>query len=213
MNAQVPLTSAKEALIRSAERLIAERGLDAVSDREIAREAGQRNNSAVQYHFGDRAGLINAILDYRMIPLNDIRFSMIAELEEKGEYEVSNLVTILVKPYINQMKELAGETAYFSLMSQLSLRGSEMMGGLESARNSAVLKLIDMLAEKLPELEREELLERLGYMAKLVIHMAADWDRESRKNPQQWNSSYLELQAERLVCFLSGGMKQPGARQ
>ncbi|MRI34050.1 hypothetical protein EOPP23_13720 [Endozoicomonas sp. OPT23] len=212
MNAQVPLTSAKEALIRSAERLIAERGIDAVSDREIAREAGQRNNSAVQYHFGDRAGLISAILDYRMVPLNEQRFSMMAELEERGEYDVSDLVSILVMPYINQLNELAGETAYFSLMSQLSLRGSDLMGGLDSARNSAILKLMDMIAINQPEIQRDELLERLGYMAKLVIHMASDWDKASRKDPQQWSSDYLELQAKGLISFMAGGMQQPGVR-
>ncbi len=212
MNAQVSLTSAKEALIRSAERLIAERGIDAVSDREIAREAGQRNNSAVQYHFGDRAGLIGAILDYRMVPLNEQRFIMMAELEERGSYEISDLVSVLIKPYINQLNDLVGETAYFSLMSQLSLRGSSLLGGLNSARNSAVLKLLEMFADQQPEIKREELLERLGYMAKLVIHMASDWDKCCRENPEQWTTNYLEIQAKGLIGFMTGGMQQPGVR-
>jgi AcrR family transcriptional regulator len=41
----------ERALISAAERLYAERGVDAVSMREITREAGQKNSSAFQYHF------------------------------------------------------------------------------------------------------------------------------------------------------------------
>ena len=42
--------------------MIARRGLEAVSLREINAEAGVANASAVQYHYGGRAGLIRAIL-------------------------------------------------------------------------------------------------------------------------------------------------------
>ena len=51
------MASARELIIVAAERLIAERGVD-VPLRDIAAAAGQRNNSAVQYHFGSRDGLI-----------------------------------------------------------------------------------------------------------------------------------------------------------
>ena len=57
---------AKEAMIEVAEKLIGERGLDNVSMRDVASYAGQRNNSAVQYHFGSRDGLITQILRRRL---------------------------------------------------------------------------------------------------------------------------------------------------
>lgn len=59
----------KEKILLAAERLFAERGFG-VSLREIAVAAGQRNHSAVQYHFGDKTGLIDALYAYRMTPLN-----------------------------------------------------------------------------------------------------------------------------------------------
>ena len=49
-------------LISAGERLFAERGIEVVSMREITRAAGQRNATALQYHFGDRRGLVRAIL-------------------------------------------------------------------------------------------------------------------------------------------------------
>ena len=50
----------KTAILTAAERMIAERGVD-VPLREIGAAADQRNNSAVQYHFKTRAGLVEAI--------------------------------------------------------------------------------------------------------------------------------------------------------
>ena len=49
-------------LIRTALELFADRGLDNVSLREIGVAAGQGNNAAVQYYFGDRDGLLKAII-------------------------------------------------------------------------------------------------------------------------------------------------------
>ena len=48
-------------LVLAAERLFALHGIDGVSLRQIASEAGSANNSAVHYHFGSKEGLIGAI--------------------------------------------------------------------------------------------------------------------------------------------------------
>ena len=51
--------SPRDALRRSAEQLFAAHGVDGVSLRQITREAGQRNTTALQYHFGSRDGLLH----------------------------------------------------------------------------------------------------------------------------------------------------------
>jgi len=53
-------------LRRTAERLFAAHGLDGVSLRQITRDAGQRNSTALQYHFGSRDGLVRAVLDHHL---------------------------------------------------------------------------------------------------------------------------------------------------
>jgi AcrR family transcriptional regulator len=40
--------------------------LDGVSLRQITRDAGQRNSTALQYHFGSRDGLVRAVLDHHL---------------------------------------------------------------------------------------------------------------------------------------------------
>jgi AcrR family transcriptional regulator len=49
------------ALMKAAEKLIAEKGIHNVSISQIVKEAGQKNESALQYHFKNLQGLINAI--------------------------------------------------------------------------------------------------------------------------------------------------------
>jgi AcrR family transcriptional regulator len=53
-------------LRRTAERLFAAHGVDGVSLRQITREAGQRNSTAVGYHFGSRDGLLRAVLEHHL---------------------------------------------------------------------------------------------------------------------------------------------------
>jgi len=52
--------------VLAAERLFAIHGIDGVSLRQIAAEAGSANNSAVHYHFGSKEGLIGAIFGHRL---------------------------------------------------------------------------------------------------------------------------------------------------
>lgn len=71
--------STREQLLDAAEKLFVEQGLDTVSVRAILREAGQRNQSALQYHFGSRDGLINALVDRRMSQLEARRSALVDE--------------------------------------------------------------------------------------------------------------------------------------
>ncbi|MFF7244571.1 TetR/AcrR family transcriptional regulator [Embleya sp. NPDC008237] len=71
-------------LMTTAERLFAERGINAVSAREIAVAAGQRNTNAVKYHFGSPQGLVDAIFEYRMGPINARRIELIALFDRQG---------------------------------------------------------------------------------------------------------------------------------
>src|ERR1700722_6912858 len=93
------MSDAREAMIRAAERLFAERGIPAVSLREVAAEAGQRNNSAVTYHFGSREGLVDAIFRFRMARIDERRRAMLTALDATGRRDDPRaLIEALVFP-------------------------------------------------------------------------------------------------------------------
>ncbi|MGO4759077.1 TetR family transcriptional regulator, partial [Streptomyces sp. 2MCAF27] len=54
------VSATRELILTAAERLFAERGVYAVSNRQVSEAAGQGNNAAVGYHFGTKADLVRA---------------------------------------------------------------------------------------------------------------------------------------------------------
>ena len=90
---------AREAMIEAGERIAAERGIGAMSLREVQAAAGQRNKSAAQYHFGSREGLIEAIVATRMGPINQERRRRLRQLDDAGrEPTRRQLMEVLVEP-------------------------------------------------------------------------------------------------------------------
>jgi AcrR family transcriptional regulator len=71
--------STKEQIVCAAERLFAARGLDGVSLRQIGTAAGNGNNSVVQYHFGSKQQLVQAIFEYRLPQLHERRHLLMAQ--------------------------------------------------------------------------------------------------------------------------------------
>ena len=86
-------------LMDAAEKLIAKHGIENVSIKEIVREAGQKNESALQYHFKNLRGLIIAINIRRNEQTQEKRAELLAELEATTVKPVlRDLCSIMVMP-------------------------------------------------------------------------------------------------------------------
>src|SRR5262245_25019066 len=94
-----PRGAARLVIVEAAERLFAERGIEAVSLRDVNLAAGQRNHSAAQYHFGDRAGLIAAVFEARMTTINEHRHRLLAGLDQDDP--LAALAGVLVAPLVD----------------------------------------------------------------------------------------------------------------
>lgn len=97
-------------MIDAAERLAAERGLAALTVQAVQEAAGQRNKSAVRYHFGGRQGLVDALLATRMAPTSQRRTSMLLALGEAPA--TRELVEVLVVPLVESV--LARQPSYWA---------------------------------------------------------------------------------------------------
>lgn len=87
--------------------MFAEHGA-AVSLRDIAREAGQRNNSAVTYHFGGREGLIEAIIERRLLAVEEYGRDALALADRSSPRD---LIAVLVRS-LEQAPTQQGATHY-----------------------------------------------------------------------------------------------------
>ncbi|MGW0664860.1 TetR/AcrR family transcriptional regulator [Streptodolium elevatio] len=93
-------------LVEAAERLFAERGAHAVSLREIAIEAGQRNTHAVQYHFGSKQALVDAVFEHRMGAINARRNALLDAFEAEGRGDDPYALT---EAFVMPLGEVLGE--------------------------------------------------------------------------------------------------------
>lgn len=86
-------------LMLAAEKLIAENGIENVTIRQIIGAAGQKNESALQYHFGNRKGLIDALLEERSAEIGKRRADMLdALLAECPRPSLRQVACLLVRP-------------------------------------------------------------------------------------------------------------------
>lgn len=105
----------------TAERLYSERGLDGVSLSEIIRVAGQRNKSALHYHFGGRDGLLRALIDRHRLRVDGERMKLLAEYGSVADLTLHDAVSILVHPLAHQLSDdPEGSVHYIRIMAQLS---------------------------------------------------------------------------------------------
>src|SRR5436853_6321448 len=100
-------SSTQEAILVAAERLFAEHGMFAVSNRQVSEAAGQGNNAAVGYHFGTKADLVRAIEQKHRGPVEQLREQMVAELVDGGaSAKMRDWVACLVRPLTGQLADL-----------------------------------------------------------------------------------------------------------
>ncbi len=112
-------------MILAAEILFAREGIDGVSLRRVASAAGQGNHHAVQYHFGSRDGLVQAIFDYRMAQMDARRLRMFDQAEAKGRLENGRtLAEIIFIPQLDLIDRF-GDYSYANFLCQYLLRNSD----------------------------------------------------------------------------------------
>lgn len=109
----------KARIIEVAERMFARQGLEGVSLRAIAREGGFRNNVVVQYHFGDKAGLVRAIFQHRLPGLDRRRAQLLEEARASNRMEDPGaLVEVLFRP-IAELLDADGMHSYAAFLFNL----------------------------------------------------------------------------------------------
>ncbi|WP_183407936.1 TetR family transcriptional regulator [Nocardioides marmoriginsengisoli] len=171
--------TAREKLLVAGERLIAERGLS-VPTQEIVEAAGQRNRSAVQYHFGARDGLITAILERRLADLADRQVELLSAHETSGRPDtVVALLEILIRPMF-EVPYAEGSTHYARFLEQVRRLPAVTEGLLSSERWPVVSIVAHRLSLALKELPRETRRRRMDALTTVMAGLIADLERAAQ---------------------------------
>jgi AcrR family transcriptional regulator len=168
-------------ILEAAERRFAEDGIEAVSLRQIAADSGQRNTSAVAYHFGTRDALVSALYEHRMAPINARRLEFLAA---QPDGDVRTYVRALVEPLAETLTdaEKAGRPSWYLRFLAEAMRYPEYDPAslaLERPEGSSIRALIFGLqaATRHLRLPPGVFAERMRLVALFVITSLADRER------------------------------------
>ena len=166
----------REAILASAERLFAEHGVLAVSNRQISEAAGQGNNAAVNYHFGTKTDLVRTIVGRHTEEIEGIRARMVAAAA--GSPNLRDWVACLVRPNAEHMAAL-GSPSWFARFAAQVMTDPELRDIMdeESLASPSLHQALDGLNRCLPELPAEVRAERDEMVRQLMVHMTAERER------------------------------------
>ncbi|MET7474580.1 TetR/AcrR family transcriptional regulator [Streptomyces sp. NPDC005648] len=198
----VATPSTKLQIVLAAERLFAQHGLDGVSLRQIGAAAGNANNSAVQYHFGSRDRLVEAVFDHRLPQLREL---YTAQFNQRNPQDLRGLVECQAFAVLHQGEQPGSH--YLRFISMLQQYGKRDVFSrhpeevFERHRN-----LHAQLAASLPDVPEQLLAQRLSRAMILIVQTVAN-----RETAQASNRDVLPfaLEGADLVDSVLGLLQAP----
>lgn len=162
-------------LLDAAERLIGERGVDAVSLRAINGEAGS-NVAAVHYHYGSKEALVRAVLDRRMSVLAEQRAAGLDALEADPGPWARAVAAVFVGPLVDLAADADG-VHYVRFLAALDRAEGPWLHVLDDAFAPQAARINPLLARALPRLDADRRVRRLDVASGTMLRMLADADR------------------------------------
>jgi AcrR family transcriptional regulator len=209
----------QDKLIETAERLFAENGFDGVTFKQITTEAGQRNASALQYHFGSKQALVRAIVLKRSAPVDARRCALLDDLEARGgTTDLRAVVTAMVRPLADELDDGSGRRRnyYIAFLAQvLSNPRSSLTQLVARENNKGVMRAALMAAALVPALPPELMRVRLFSLMGFVVGALADYERGLHGAPGERPPAgpYVANLVDMIVGMLEQPMSEATARE
>jgi len=167
------LSDTREKLLHAAEKLFATKGIDGTAIREVNALAGQRNTSAIRYHFDGMAGLLESLVELRMGELDQARRRALEGLEAERAPErtgVEDYVGVLVLPLAERVHAEEDWACWVRVLGQLiSVRGHEHRRLWEGRFDQTTRDVFRRIRARLPEIPEAVWKQRLEDLMTLCI--------------------------------------------
>lgn len=174
----------KQKILDAAEHLFARDGYHVTSLRGIT-QAAAVNLAAVNYHFGSKEALLEAVIERRLKPLNEVRLGQLDELLKQAASNGTvpscrEVLRTFVEPTLHLRKQGSDTEDYIALIGRTLAepRGVPMsifMHHMEPLMN----RLFQALALSLPALSRQTLFWRVHFAIGSLSHIMRCHDRHA----------------------------------
>jgi AcrR family transcriptional regulator len=207
----------KTQILDAAEGLFAEQGFARVSIRDIAM-AAKANVAAVNYHFGSKERLFEALFARRVMPVNTQRLELLAAAEKRGRNgkpALRDVVEAFIRPPMLLGDPSHGEQglAMMRFLSRMLAMPKEHVF-LEAYYGEVRSRFIAALTAILPGLPYETVLWRYNMMVGALIYALAGPQRmlrppaaEPPQPPRHWDA---EDAIAEIVDFCTAGFSNAG---
>jgi AcrR family transcriptional regulator len=199
-------------LLDAAEQLFSERGFQGISVREIT-DLAKANLAAVNYHFGSKAGLIRALIERHIGPLNELRMQQLEHAETEAGPEGVSLEKLLRIFFTAPIEHFMAKGRQMpNLLARLHQEPTpEIVEVVVSVFRPMANRFLLALQRCLPHLSEEQIFARGMFMKGAMVHAMADGHllaaaltdgRIQLDDPQ--------FLIDELVAFCANGFQMPG---
>ena len=203
----------KTRILDAAEELFTEHGFEATSLRSLT-SAASVNLAAVNYHFGTKEELFQAVLTRRLDPMNQERIELLEKLERESggrPISVEKILSSMLIPALRLSRdERRGGKNFLRVLGRAYADPAPFIRHFLSAQYVEMIgRYKEAFHKSLPHLSRQELTWRLHFVMGALSYTLAGTDALklfAQVTPDKDND---ELLLQRLAPFLVAGLKAP----
>lgn len=203
------LNSTRDRILATAETLFAESGIAATSMRSITSMA-RVNLAAVNYHFGSKEALIEAVYERRLKPLNKARLRNLNKLEAEHGTKAIPADEVL-KAFILPLLEISvgdGKQTLniMRLISRTYSEAAKQFRKLFADSYHSVLKRYQVaLGRSFPKLSPEVINLRLQFTIGAMSHSFVESELLGLIAGETITPEWIERQVQQLIPFVIAG--------
>lgn len=168
----------RQELLDTALHLFAQHGIDAVSMRRIASDAGQANVSAAQYYFGNKLNIVKAVLQELHAHIAQQRQTELDEAEHFDIHDPNYVVNVLGAAFAPHFAFLLegqrGQDAIQFLARVVWEAGPEGRKALIEPFGDDMIRVVALLQRGLPKVPAKTLQLRFMFSLGNLLHGLAD---------------------------------------
>ena len=202
----------RDRILKTAERMFAERGFNGVSVRELA-GAANVNIASIGYHFRNKEGLLAEVYRRHCEPMIEERLrGLTAASRLEGSARVAAIIEAFVRPALQQVDVEEGET-FIRLRAVLSGENSELLEKLVADNfDQSSSALIDALCDCLPHLSRTDVCWRFHFLLGTVYYTAAGPHRIFAFSNGHCDPGNTDAVIKELVPFMTRAFQAPATK-
>jgi AcrR family transcriptional regulator len=207
----------KSRILDSAESLFMEHGFEATSLRQLTASAGV-NLAAVNYHFGTKEELFQAVLTRRLDPMNQERIALLDrfEAEARGQpLACEKIIQAMLYPALVLARDEArGGKNFLKLLGRAYADPAPFIRQFLSDQYARmIVRYKSAFAKALPHLPVQELTWRLHFVMGALSYTVSGTDAlrliDQLSEEENGETDHDIIVLEKLAPFLAAGLKAP----